>query len=233
MQTHISLTSTPREITGRKTDALRASGQVPAVIYGFGTEPTNVTINRNAFIKVLAAAGSSSVVDLSIGEKVHQVLIGEVQRNVLTDFVTHIDFRAVDPKRKIEAKIPLVLVGLAPAVKELGGTLLQTLEEVEVVSLPSALVHEISVDVSSLKTFDDVIRVSNLIIPAGIEIKTDADMAIASVQAPRSEEELAKLNEAVDSDISKVEVTTEKKVEAGALVPGDKKDNKDTKNTKK
>lgn len=233
MQNHTTLASIPRDITGRKTDGLRADGAVPAVVYGFGTEPTNITIDRNAFVKVLAAAGSSTVVDLTVGDKVHQVLIGEVQRNVLTDFVTHIDFRAVDPNRKIEAKISLTLVGNAPAVKELGGTLLQSLEEVEVVSLPNALVHEITVDVSTLKTFDDVVRVSDLVVPAGIEIKTDADVAIASVQAPRSEEEMAALNNAVEVDISKIEVTTEKKVEEGALVPGDKKDNKDTKNTKK
>ena len=216
MQKHTTLASTPREITGRKTDSLRASGAVPAVVYGFGTEPTNVTVDRNAFVKVFEMAGSSTVVDLTVGDKVHQVLIGEVQRDVLTEFVTHIDFRAVDPNRKIEARIPLALVGIAPAVKELGGTLLQSLEEVEVVSLPNALVHEIEVDVTKLKTFDDVIRVSDLIVPEGITISTEPEIAVATVQAPRSEEEIAELDSAVDADVSKVEVTTEKKEVEGA-----------------
>ncbi len=212
MHKHATMNATLRELKGRATEALRAEGAVPAVVYGFGTEPTNIQVDRNAFLKVLAAAGSSTVVDLVVGEKSFQVLIGEVQRNALNDFVTHIDFRAVDPNRKIEAKIPLVLVGMAPAVKELGGTLLQSLEEVEVVSLPNALVHEISIDVSKLATFDDVIRVSDIVAPEGVEITTDGEVAIASVQPPRSEEELASLNETVDTDVSKVEVLKEKKL---------------------
>ncbi len=212
MQNHATMNATVRELTGRATEALRAEGTVPAVVYGFGTEPTNIQVDRNAFLKVLAAAGSSTVVDLKVGEKTFQVLIGEVQRNALNDFVTHIDFRAVDPNRKIEAKIPLVLSGVAPAVKELGGTLLQSLEEVEVLSLPNALVHEITIDVTRLATFDDVIRVSDIVAPEGVEILTSSDVAVASVQPPRSEEEIASLNEMVDADVSKVEVLKEKKV---------------------
>ncbi|MFA6017918.1 MAG: 50S ribosomal protein L25 [Patescibacteria group bacterium] len=229
MQNHILLTAILRDLTGRKTESLRQEGKVPAVLYGFGTEPMNITVDRNAFIKVFASAGASTVVDLTVGEKMFQVLISDTQRNPLNDFFTHIDFRAVDPNRRIEAKIPLVLAGVAPAVKELGGTLLQTLEEVEVISLPNALVHEISVDVSRLKTFEDVIRVSDIIAPEGVEITTDVEVAIASVQPPRSEEELASLNAAVELDVSKVEVTTEKKEEAteGTEVKKDtKKDSK-------
>lgn len=226
MQVHTTMNATVRELTGRHTNAIRAAGSVPAVVYGFGTQPTNITVDRNAFVKILAAAGSSTVVDLVFGDVKHQVLIGEVQRNVLNDFVTHIDFRAVDPNRKIEAKIPLVLIGLAPAVKELGGTLLQSLEEVEVISLPNALVHDIQIDVSILKTFDDVIRVSDLVVPEGITVVTDGEVAIASVQPPRSEAELASLNDAVDTDVSKVEVLKEKKEtpeEAAAAAEKEKK----------
>lgn len=213
MQNHISLTATLRELTGRKTDALRQAGSVPAVVYGFGTEPKNVTIDRNAFVKVFNEAGSSTVLDLVADGKSFQVLIGEVQRNPLNDFVTHVDFRAVDPSRKIEAKIDLELIGESMAVKSLGGTLIQSLESLDVKSLPGALVSHIDVDVSSLATFDDVIRVSDLVIPEGIEVTEGPETAVVSVQPPRSEEEMAALDAAVDTDVSKVEVTTEKKEE--------------------
>ena len=213
---HARIEAKTREIRGRKTVALRAQGQVPAVMYGFETEPKNLVLDRNAFTKVYGQAGESTVVDLEIDGTKHSVLISEIQRDPLTDFITHADFRRVDPKRKIEAKIPLKLVGMAPAVKELGGTLLQTLEEVEVMSLPDALVHEIEVDVTGLVTFDDVIRVKDVVVPEGIEVKSDLEQAVASVQPPRSEEELAALDAAVDGDISKVEVLTEKKEEVAA-----------------
>ncbi|MFZ2681508.1 MAG: 50S ribosomal protein L25 [Patescibacteria group bacterium] len=211
---HARIEAKTREIRGRKTIALRAEGKVPAVMYGFETEPKMIELDRNAFVKVYSQAGESTVVDLEIEGVNHPVLISEIQRDPLTDFITHADFRRVDPKRKIEAKIPFKLVGLAPAVKELGGTLLQTLEELEVMSLPDALVHEIEVDVSKLATFEDIIRVKDLVIPEGIEIKSDLEQAVASVQPPRSEEEMAALDSAVDADVSKVEVLTEKKEEA-------------------
>jgi large subunit ribosomal protein L25 len=167
---HARIEAKTREIRGRKTIALRAEGKVPAVMYGFETEPKNLVLDRNAFVKVYDQAGESTVVDLEIDGTRHSVLISEIQRDPLTDFITHADFRRVDPKRKIEANIPLKLIGVAPAVKELGGTLLQTLEEVEVMSLPDALVHEIEVDVTKLATFDDVIRVKDIAIPDGIKI---------------------------------------------------------------
>ena len=226
---HVRIQASPRTERGRKTDMLRAEGQVPAVLYGFDVQPTNIVVDRNAFVSVYSQAGESMVVDLEVDGKVHPVLIAQIQRNPLNDFIVHADFRRVDPKRKIEAKIPLKLVGLAPAVKELGGTLIQSLEEVEVMSLPDALVHEITVDVSTLATFDNVVRVKDISIPEGIEVKTDAQQAVASVQPPRSEEELAALDAAVEADVSKVEVTSEKKEEpaADAAAEGEKTDKKE------
>ncbi len=211
---HARIEAKTREAKGRKTNVLRDSGLVPAVMYGFETQPKNIVLDRNAFVRVYKQAGESTVVDLEIEGVNHPVLIAEIQRDPLTDFITHADFRRVDPKRKIEADIPLKLVGLAPAVKELGGTLVQSLEELEVMSLPDALVHEIEVDVSRLATFEDVIRVKDIIVPAGIEIKSSPEQAVASVQPPLSEAEIAALDSAVDADVSKVEVLTEKKEEA-------------------
>jgi large subunit ribosomal protein L25 len=213
---HSALAATLRTERGRSTSDLRAAGQVPANMYGFGTEPTNITVDRNAFVKAYLAAGTSTVVDLMIDGTTHPVLIAEIQRDPVTDFVTHADFRRVDLTQKIEANIPLKLVGESMAVKGLGGTLVQSLEEIEVLSLPNALVHEINVDISALQTFDDVIRVADITVPAGIEVKTESDVAVASVQPPRSDEELAALNEAVDADVSKVEVLKEKKEEEAA-----------------
>lgn len=208
---HARIEAKIRTIHGRKTNELRSEGSIPAVMYGFETEPKNIVLDRNAFVKVYNQSGESTVVDLNIEGTSHPVLIAEIQRNPLTDFITHADFRRVDPKRKIEANIPLKLVGVAPAVKELGGTLLQSLEEIEVMSLPDALVHEIEVDVTSLTTFDHVIRVSDVLVPEGIEVLSDLDQAVASVQPPRSEAELAALDAAVEADVSQVEVLTEKK----------------------
>lgn len=208
---HMTLTAESRVERGRKTYVLRDQGKLPGVVYGFGTEPVNITLDRNATEKAYKAAGESTVIALSVEGKEHNVLIQDLQRDPLTGFLTHADFRAIDMMKPVEAMIELVLVGEAPAVKELGGTLLQNLEEVEVKALPSALVHTIEVNVSMLKTFKDVVRVSDLTIPEGIEVLSQPTLAIAMVQEPRSEAEMAALDEAIVADVSTVEVTTEKK----------------------
>ncbi len=209
----MTITASTRTISGRKTNQLRAEGEVPAVMYGFETEPTSLKLDRNNLERLLSKAGTSTVIKLDVEGSAHDVLIQEIQRHPISDDITHADFRRVDMSKKVEASISITLEGEAPAVKALGGTLLQSLEEIEVVALPSALMKEITVSVESLETFDDVLRVSDLKMPEGIELITDAEKAIASVQPPRSEEEMEALDEAVDGDVSNVEVTSEKKDE--------------------
>lgn len=185
----MKLEAQAREATGRKTEGLRAEGIVPAVVYGLDKDAMNIQVARNEFDRVFKDAGESTVIELSIDGAVEPVLVQEIQRDALTDFTTHIDFRRVDMNVKVDASIRLVMVGVAPAVKELGGTLVQSLDELEVMALPSALVSEIEVDATVLKTFDDAIHVSDLTIPEGIEVMTDPERTIATISAPRVEEE--------------------------------------------
>lgn len=211
----LTITAEARSEMGRKTNSLRAEGKMPAVVYGFEIEPTNITVDRNEMERIYRQAGESTILNVNIDGKEHSVLIQDIQRDPLTGFFTHADFRKIDMSQKVEATIELTVVGEAPAVKELGGTLIQNLDEVEVEALPSALVRSMDVDVSVLKTFDDIIRVKDIVVPAGIEVLTDGDRSVAFVQPPRSEAEMAALDEAVEENVDNVEVTTEKKEEAG------------------
>ncbi|MBI4437568.1 50S ribosomal protein L25 [Candidatus Uhrbacteria bacterium] len=211
----LTLEAQARTQKGRKTNTLRAQGLVPAVVYGSGTEPQSIVIDRNQFAKMYKAAGESSLVELVIdGHDALHVLIHDYQIEPLRDEVTHVDFQSVDMKKEIEAEIQLKLVGESPAVKALGGTLMTSVNEVRVKCLPSKLVRDIEVDISALSTFDDVIRLKDLVIPEGVVILDDLNLSVASVSAPRSEEELKALDEAVVEDVAAVAV--EKKEEAPA-----------------
>jgi large subunit ribosomal protein L25 len=183
-----TLQAEKRALQGRATNALREEGSIPGVMYGAGSEPVSLTVDRNAMWKLFKQAGESSVITVTYDGAEYPVLIQEMQYDPLTDFVTHVDLRLVDLTKKVDAAIRLVLVGDAPAVKELGGTLLQTMDEVEVSALPAALVSEIEVEVGGLKTFDDAVHVSDLTLPEGIELVSEATRTIASVQPPRVEE---------------------------------------------
>lgn len=206
-----SLNAQPRTLRGRKTRFLRAQGQVPAVVYGVGTEPSSITIDRNAFLKTYHQAGESTIVELSINEKqpLH-VLIQDYQTDPLLNEITHVDFRAIDMNKEIETDVDLEVVGEAPAVKALGGTLVLSRDYVTVRCLPKHLIRTLKIDISTLATFEDGIVITDLKVPEGITILDEPGLSIASVEAPRSEEELAALDSAVEEDVSAVEVAGKK-----------------------
>ncbi len=213
MSEHI-LEAKTRIEKGRKTYVLRNAGAVPAIVYGAETEPQALTVDRNQFARMYQAAGESSIVELKIdGKSPLHVLIQDYQIDPLRNEFTHIDFRSIDMNKEIQTEVELEFIGESAAVKALGGTFIPSLETVEIRALPSKLVRSIKVDISSLATFDNVIRVSDLVVPDGVKILEDAEIAIASVEPPRSEAEMKELDAAVEMDVSAVEVAKEKKEE--------------------
>lgn len=195
--TDFSITAKARETMGRKTEALRVEGQIPAVLYGFEVEPTNIALDRSELERLYTKAGVSTVVTLDVDGTAHNVLIQDIQRDPLTEYITHADFRRVNMNEKVNTSVRLTLVGVSPAVKDLSGTLVQAIEEVEVEALPGALVREFELDIAKLATFEDVLHVSDIAVPEGMTILTDAEQTIATVQPPRKVEEL----EALDAPI--------------------------------
>jgi large subunit ribosomal protein L25 len=209
---------------GRKTDTLRADGFVPAVVYGVGTDPQNLAVDRNQFVKMYKTAGESSIVELQVdGKDALHVLIQDYQVDPLRNEFTHVDFRSIDMNKQIETEVTLVFTGESSAVKGLGGTLLLPRETVAIRCLPSKLLRSIEVDVSALATFDDVIHVSDLQVPEGVEILEDGTFTVALVQAPRTEAEMEALDEAIDEDVASVEGVEKKEgeeAEEGAVDEG-------------
>lgn len=202
----IVLNASLREEQGKKVKALRRQGQIPAVVYGHGLKPQSLKVSALDFGRVFQKAGENTLVELSIdGGKAANVIIADIQQDPITNRFTHADFFQVRMDEKIEAAIPLEFQGEAPAVKELGGIFLRTVEAVEVECLPADLPHSIEVDITILKTFDDHIKLSDLKVPTKVKILGEPEMIIASVERPRTEEELAALNEKVEMDVTQVE----------------------------
>lgn len=217
MQT-ITLNATRRELTGKQVKQLRNQGQLPAVIYGNGLESQAICVAQTDYDKVFRQAGTSTLVDLVVeGAKPVKVLLHEPQVHPAKPLTLHADFYAVKMSEKLQTEIPLHFVGESEAVETLGGTLNVPIDAVEVECYPDKLVSAIEVDLTSLKTFEDVLRISDIQAPEGIAILNDPEEAVATVVAPRSEEELAALEEGPKTDeeaVANVEVAGEKKDEA-------------------
>lgn len=192
----ISLTATPRDVTGSAVVKLRRDGQLPAVVYGPQHATTHITVEQSAFEKVYKEAGTSGLVDLTVeGAKPVKVLVHEIQREPVSGMLQHVDFYQVDMSQKTTANVELRFVGEAKAVKELGGVLLKNLKTVTIECLPEHLVQYIDVDISSLNTFDDIIRVQDVSVPDGVNITDQPSVVVAGVQKPRTEAELKALEE--------------------------------------
>ncbi|MCD6422086.1 50S ribosomal protein L25 [bacterium] len=198
-----------------KAKALRRQGLVPAIVYGPKIEPIQVVLPLNEAENAWLEAGTSHLIDLQIeGEKEpRKVLIYEVQTDPLTDKIIHLDFYAVRMDQPIRAEVPLEFVGEAPAVKEKGGILLIEKDFVEIECLPKDLPEEIKVDLSTLREFHDAIKIGDLDLPEGIELTEEKEIVLATVQPPRSEEELKELEEAPVEDVEAVEVEEKGKEE--------------------
>lgn len=185
-----NLEASKREVSGKKVSQLRAVGQMPAVLYGFGTDNTQVSVDAKAFKKIYREAGSNGLVKLKLGDATVQVLIHDVQTHPVTGDILHADLYAVNLKEEVETEVPLSFIGTAPAVKDLAGNFVSNRHEVEVRALPAEIPSEIEVDISVLATFEDSIRAKDLKIPTGVELLTDPEETIAFVEEPMSEEEL-------------------------------------------
>lgn len=210
----LSLTAEQRDLLGKQTAGLRHRGLIPAVVYGHGAPNRALTVSASVFQKVWQAAGESTLVDLQVGsEPPVKAIIQDVQFDPASGKILHIDFHQVNMKEKVEVDVELSFVGEAPAVKELGGTLVKDHDTISVECLPQDLVKEIPVDVARLKTFDDVIRVQDLALPKGLELKSPSEDIVVHIEAPRTEAELAELDQVVEEDISKVEKVEKPKTE--------------------
>jgi large subunit ribosomal protein L25 len=192
-----TLAAATRTVTGKQVKQLRTQGLLPAVVYGHNQASLSLTVPEKEFGKLFREVGSTTLIDLAVdGGKATKVLVHAVHKDPRRGHAIHVDFYLVNLKEKLHTAIPLVFEGVADAVDVLGGNLITVKDEVQVECLPQDLVQEITVDISVLKTFDDVIRISDITVPAGITITDDLEETVLSISAPRSEEEIAALDEA-------------------------------------
>lgn len=183
----LALTATVREKESPKI--LLRKGLIPAVLYGHNVSNINLALPVHEFMKVYHEAGENTLIDLTVsGRSPVKVLIHDVDHDVVSNAVRHIDFYQVNMTEKIEAEIPLHFVGEAPVVKEQSGTLVVQFDVLPVRCLPTDLIKSIDVDVSSLTEFDDAIHVKDIAIPEALEVLRDKDDVIVLAARPRAEE---------------------------------------------
>jgi len=212
----LSLSVERREQVGSKKIAiLRSNGIVPGVLYGSGLGKAKselIQVNAVELNKLLAEIEESSLVNIILGDRSYPTLVKDIQRNPLKAEILSVDFFAPDLNEEVETPVALEFEGVSQSEKA-GNTLIKIHQEIEVKALPQNLPEHISVDLSKLANLDDVIRVSDLDLPNGVEVLLDVDELIAITESPQVE---------VEPDMTKEEMDALEKTQAN-------KNSKDTK----
>jgi large subunit ribosomal protein L25 len=188
----LELTLDAREAQGKANKRLRREGIVPGVVYGKGEGSTNVQVDAKTFETLYRAAGRTSVVKFRLpgASRATSGFIKSVQRHPLSGNAIHVDYYLVNLNVEMEVDVPLVFTGEAPAVEETGGTLLHNLNAIHVKALPSDIPHEVTVDVSVLRSLDVAIHVRDLSLNRDlVQVMTDGETLVATVVPPRVEVE--------------------------------------------
>ena len=176
-----TLKVTKREIAGKKVRKLRREGILPCNIYGRDIASEAVQVPFVEFEKVYKETGETGLLYLDLGGKQRPVLIHNVQLDYVSQKPIHADFYQVNLKEKVKTMVPVVLTGEAAAVTEKVGTLLQTLNEIEVEALPTDLPEKFEIDITKLAAVDDQITVEDLPKESGVEILTEPTQTIVKI----------------------------------------------------
>ncbi len=203
----MTITTAPRAKKETKKE-----GFIPAVYYGAHEKSTPIFIDAIEFKKVLASAGESSSITLKTEHGDEVAMIQDVQLHPVKSMPIHADFYVLEKGQKVHVKTPIEFIGESNAVKA-GGVLVKVLHELSVEGDPSKLPHEFTVDISALVDNHSVIHVSDIKLPAGVELyHVNPEDIVASITVAQEE-----VVETAPVDLSAIEVEQKGKKEEGEV----------------
>jgi large subunit ribosomal protein L25 len=180
---------TGRPLGSRSANRLRASGKIPGVLYGHGTDPLPIAVDARSLRSALSGeAGLNALLSLDLDGGASQLAMAkDIQRHPTRGTVSHVDFILVNRDEVITADVPILLVGDAPAVHRGDGVIEQSLFSLTVHAKPGDLPNQIEVDTSDME-IGDAIRVDDLDLPTGVHTDQDPETAIVVAQPPMAAE---------------------------------------------
>ena len=179
----MKLSVTNRSLTGKKVKNLRNEGLIPAVVYGNHLDGnTSISLIKNDFLKLYRKRGISLPIELD-GDIKEMVIVKDYAVDPVTDELLHVDFLAVKKDQEVETHVPLVFIGESKVEKAKLGQLQYVKDSLAIKAKPGDLVAEIKVNVASIKEVSDVMFVSDVVLPKGVELIDDPEISIITVKS--------------------------------------------------
>jgi large subunit ribosomal protein L25 len=184
MADNVDLQARERQERGKNAARrLRASGMIPAVLYGDGDGRSKpLSVPGKIVDYTLHHFGDNALYDIDLGAGTSTARIVDVQRNPVTGRLIHVDFAPVNMQELIEVTVPLHVVGESPGASE-GGVLQQVAYEVQVESLPGDIPQELIIDVSALGMGENL-TVGDVTLPENVTLISDPEEIAVTVTAP-------------------------------------------------
>jgi large subunit ribosomal protein L25 len=186
---NLNLSVNKREVTGKKVSELRNNGVTPIHMYGPEIESSPLQCDSKILDRVITDAGTNIPVTVNVdeGDQDNLCFIREVQYHPVTNKILHVDFMKVQVGKSVRAQVPISVVGTSPAVRTMGGTLLQPLLALTVEALPLEIPKTITLQAELLVDFEINFYVSDIEVDEGVNVINEASEMVATVVAPRVE----------------------------------------------
>ena len=174
----------------------RLNNDIPAVLYGGGEDPVSLTIAHKDIAKATEnEAFFSHIITLNVGKKKQKAVIKALQRHPAKAILMHADFQRVSDKVEITVNVPIHFLNedKCAGVKTGGGSIIKTLNEIEIHCFPKDLPEFIEVDMLLLE-IGEAVHLADITLPTGVAsvaLASGNDLSVATVQAPRAEVEEA------------------------------------------
>ena len=182
MADNVTLKASERETRGKNAARrLRASGMLPAVLYG-DDGSTPLSVETRTLDYTLTHFGDNALYDIDLGNGKATAREVDAHRDPVSGLLVHVDFAPVNMREKIEVTVPLTVVGEAAGSEE-GGVLQQVAYEIQVETLPGDIPQEVTLDVTSLG-MNENLTLGDLTLPGGVELLSDPEEVAATVTAP-------------------------------------------------
>jgi large subunit ribosomal protein L25 len=162
----------------------RREGRIPGALYGHGASEA-IAVDAKTLNDLLTSGGQSHIVDATIGGKKESVLLREVQRDPITHRPIAADFQRVSSTEAFHASVAVVMVGIAPGVKEGGGVMDVVTHALEVKGPAGSLPEHFEIDVSKLNV-NDHITAGDVKLPSGFSLITPAETVVVAVEGSRT-----------------------------------------------
>jgi large subunit ribosomal protein L25 len=203
---------TGREIGSSSTRRLRSEGKIPGVVYGHGSDPVSVAVVAREFqIAMSGEAGLNTLLQLEVDGKNLLTMARDIQHHPVRNVVTHVDFLIVNRDELISTEVTINLVGEAVEVAHGDGIVDQQLFTLHVKAKPTEIPPSVDIDISSL-TIGAALHVSDIVIPAGVELETDPGATVVAGNPPRVQVATA-AEEAADEEAAAAAADAEAPVE--------------------